>query len=211
MQLIKGMDILLHTENGVETAQDCLVGEPAAAQLPFSGRMIPAYTIAIPKGDTHIWTDQIVELFGQPFRTVGIVEQGIEENVPTRWHKKIHVEQWIANGSCTIYEQDTYQKHIFTSVYISDKRTGAALKGGMQKRGEICIRIYSVSGGDGYVPRSGDILVIGISPHEFDTTSQQTISESMTALRQANPDYAVIQQVDAALCGMLPDYDLTGR
>lgn len=50
------------------------------------------YLLGIPKGDTHEWEDKTIEFFGKKFRSFGPVQEGIEELVPTRWHKKVTVE-----------------------------------------------------------------------------------------------------------------------
>lgn len=47
------------------------------------------FTIGIPKGDTHDWENAEVEFFGHKWKTFGFVTQGIEANVPTKWHKKV--------------------------------------------------------------------------------------------------------------------------
>ncbi len=64
-----------------------------ADTLNLTGKKI-VYNIALPKGDSHDWEDKKVEFFGETFKTVGFVQQGIEANVPTRWHKKIMVERY---------------------------------------------------------------------------------------------------------------------
>lgn len=50
------------------------------------------YTLAIPKGDTHDWTDCKVRFFGQTWKTFGYPIEGIEENIPLAWNKKVSVE-----------------------------------------------------------------------------------------------------------------------
>nr|DAN31805.1 MAG TPA: Minor capsid protein [Caudoviricetes sp.] len=52
------------------------------------------YLLGIPKGDTHEWEDKTIEFFGKKFRSFGPVQEGIEELVPTRWHKKVTVERY---------------------------------------------------------------------------------------------------------------------
>lgn len=52
------------------------------------------YKLGIPKGDTHNWEDQLVEFFGQTWHTFGFVSEGIEDLVPTHWHKTIRVERY---------------------------------------------------------------------------------------------------------------------
>ena len=62
-------------------------------QIQLTGRRL-AYTLAIPKGDTHDWEDAKVEFFGQSFRTCGGVVQGIESMIPLCWNKKVQVVQF---------------------------------------------------------------------------------------------------------------------
>lgn len=79
------------------TVSNVLVGQPETdditASIDLYGKQI-VYMLGLPKGDTHNWTDTIVEIFGKPYRTFGDVIQGIEENVPTPWHKKVRVERF---------------------------------------------------------------------------------------------------------------------
>lgn len=77
-----------------------LVGEPTSdeitSELALSGKRLQ-YVLGIPKGDTHEWEDTTVIIWGRTFRTVGGVIQGISENIPGPWDKKIRVVR---------YEQD---------------------------------------------------------------------------------------------------------
>ncbi len=50
------------------------------------------YTLAIPKGDMHNWVNAEVEFFGKRWRTIGFPLEGIEENIPLKWNKKVMVE-----------------------------------------------------------------------------------------------------------------------
>ena len=52
------------------------------------------YTLAIPKGDTHVWEDRRVEFFGQSWRVFGCPTEGIEDNIPLYWNKKVMVERY---------------------------------------------------------------------------------------------------------------------
>ena len=61
--------------------------------LNLTGKKI-VYNLGIPKGDAHDWTDVKVGFFGELWHTVGTPEEGIEANVPTRWHKKVKVERY---------------------------------------------------------------------------------------------------------------------
>lgn len=52
------------------------------------------YTLAIPKGDTHIWKDQKVCFFGETWRVFGFPQTGIEDNIPLDWNTKWMVERY---------------------------------------------------------------------------------------------------------------------
>ena len=79
---------------------DVLVGEPSTNDvtdaLQLYGKVV-AYTLAIPKGDTHDWIDTDVVLpepFAGRYHTIGYPTAGIEENIPLRWNKKVKVERY---------------------------------------------------------------------------------------------------------------------
>lgn len=110
--MIQGMTVTLHhrIETGKdalnnpiyqwyepETVNDVLVGEPTPEErtdeLNLSGRRI-AFSLGIPKGDTHEWKDQIVEFFGHKFLIFGEPKEGIEANIPLRWHKIYKCERY---------------------------------------------------------------------------------------------------------------------
>ena len=86
----------IYTEKFVNV-DDCLVGQPSADDvanvLALYGKKI-AYTIGIPKGDTHNWTDAEIVMFGGRFRTIGYPETGIQANIPLRWGQNIKVERY---------------------------------------------------------------------------------------------------------------------
>lgn len=91
-----GFHDLIYAENPV-TVHNVLVWHPTAeeitTELQLTGRRI-AYTLAIPKGDTHNWDDVRVAFFGQTFRTFVGTVQGIESMIPLRWNKKVQVERY---------------------------------------------------------------------------------------------------------------------
>ena len=111
MGRLRGISIILYTKNKVgedefgapvyeelpEVVNDVLVGEPEGSDvtdtLNITGKRL-AYTLAIPKGDTHEWRNRKVELFGQKFRTFGEPVEGIEGMIPLRWNKKVKVERY---------------------------------------------------------------------------------------------------------------------
>jgi len=103
-----GVPVILHvrTQTGVdemnnpvysetlETVNDVLIGQPTTDDITSSidlyGKRIE-YMLGIPKGDSHDWEDTVVEFFGHRYQTFGVTIEGIEANVPTRWHKKVRV------------------------------------------------------------------------------------------------------------------------
>lgn len=52
------------------------------------------YTLGIPKGDNHNWRNTSVEFFGEKWQTFGEPLEGIEENIPLMWNKKVMVERY---------------------------------------------------------------------------------------------------------------------
>jgi hypothetical protein len=87
----------IYTEKWVDVT-NVLVGQPTTEEIEqekiISGKIV-SYILAIPKGDTHNWTDTQVQFFGQTFRTIGIPTQGIDENIPLKWNKKVRVEAYV--------------------------------------------------------------------------------------------------------------------
>ena len=77
------------------SVDNVLVGEPTTNEITDSislyGRKAQ-YTLAIPKGDTHNWENAKIKFFGQTWQSFGIPVQGIEENIPLSWNKKV----WLA-------------------------------------------------------------------------------------------------------------------
>ncbi|MCM1172079.1 MAG: hypothetical protein NC393_08115 [Clostridium sp.] len=75
---------------------DVLIGEPSSDEitnaLTLTGKKV-AYTLAIPKTDSNNWTDTEVILWGEHYKTIGNPVQGIDENMPLRWNKKVKVER----------------------------------------------------------------------------------------------------------------------
>lgn len=84
-------------EDVAETVSNVLIGEPTTEdivnELNLTGKRL-AYTLAIPKGDAHVWTDRKVEFFGEAFHTFGEPTQGIDHLIPLCWNKKVKVERY---------------------------------------------------------------------------------------------------------------------
>lgn len=94
----------VESEGKLIPVDNVLVGEPSTEDVTTTLSLYDkkvAYTLAIPKGDTHDWINKEVILpkpFEGTYRTVGIPIAGIEENIPLSWNKKVKLER--------IYEQD---------------------------------------------------------------------------------------------------------
>ncbi len=70
------------------------VSDDIVSSTDLTGKKM-VYTLAIPKGDAHEWKNCKVKLPSFPglvFKSFGFPAEGIEELVPTRWHKKVTVE-----------------------------------------------------------------------------------------------------------------------
>lgn len=105
---IRGIRILLHAraQTGVDAlnrpvyaddpvyVDDVLVAplssQEQAETLDLTGKKV-VYNLAIPKGDEHEWENTTVEFFGKTWEVVNYVTEGIEENIPLRWNKKVQV------------------------------------------------------------------------------------------------------------------------
>ena len=61
--------------------------------LNLTGKQL-FYILAIPKGDTHDWTDTYVEFFGKKFQTIGSPTEGIEDMIPLDWNRKVRVVRY---------------------------------------------------------------------------------------------------------------------
>lgn len=111
MALIKGMNIIYFKKNQIgtdgfnrpiyeyieEIVENVLVSplttDEVLSSIDLTGKKI-AYNLGIPKGDTHDWKDATVKFFGAKWKTVGYPIEGIEENIPLDWHKKVMVERY---------------------------------------------------------------------------------------------------------------------
>lgn len=86
----------VYTETAVPV-ENVLIGEPSTQDivdvLNLTEKKL-AYTLAIPKGDAHEWTNRTVEFFGERFRTIGEPTQGIEALIPLEWNRKVKVERY---------------------------------------------------------------------------------------------------------------------
>ena len=113
----------------------------------------------------------------------------------------------LKNADCTLYEKDSFAKHIITGIYWNDSRGASTQKNGVQITDSVLVYIYDSD----YVPKDGDIIVKGSADFAFTTTSQQTISESMKLFRAAYPQFAVVKNVRDCRYGGLPHIEVIAR
>ena len=76
---------------------DCLVVRPSEEDITNTIALYNKkieYVVGIPKGDTNDWTDVIVVIWGERYRTIGYPQTGIQENIPLRWGQNIRVERY---------------------------------------------------------------------------------------------------------------------
>ena len=86
----------VYTETAVEV-DNVLVAPSSAQEILDSTELYgkkAVYTLGIPKGDDHVWEDQIVEFWGERWHVFGIPLQGIDELIPLSWNKKVTVERY---------------------------------------------------------------------------------------------------------------------
>ena len=108
---MRGITIILHDRAQVDVdafnrpvwqetdipVENVLIGEPSTQEiideLNLSGKQL-AYTLAIPKGDEHVWTNRRVSFWGETFETIGEPTRGIEHLIPLSWNKKVKVTRY---------------------------------------------------------------------------------------------------------------------
>ena len=92
-----GKDMFGHDlyEEIQEEVDDVLVAPIASNDISVNTNTdISKTNLAIPKGDDHDWNNTKVKSFGKTWKTVGEPVEGIEENIPLRWNKKVVVERY---------------------------------------------------------------------------------------------------------------------
>ena len=77
--------------------KNVLIGNPTPQEvidtLNLTGKRA-AYTLGIPKGDAHVWTDRKIEFFGEVFHTIAIPAKGQDELIPLDWSQNVMVERY---------------------------------------------------------------------------------------------------------------------
>ena len=86
----------IYTETAVEINNVLIApvetgGDPIFTKTDLESRRAQ-YTLALPKGDTHISENCRVSFFGKTFKVIGMPTEGIEHLIPLSWNKKVIVE-----------------------------------------------------------------------------------------------------------------------
>lgn len=109
--MIKGITVKLHikTQSGTdgfgaptytETTEDVdnvLIAPSTAQEIEDTTNLYGKradYTLGIPKGDTHNWTDTVIEFWDEKWTSVGKPLKGIDENIPGPWNMKVQVMRY---------------------------------------------------------------------------------------------------------------------
>ena len=86
----------IYEEKAAVKVENVLVAPTSSDDITDSADLASVrntYQLAIPKGDSHRWTDGRVTFFGKTWQVIGSPLEGIEANIPTAWHKKVTVEE----------------------------------------------------------------------------------------------------------------------
>lgn len=71
--------------------ENVLVAPAADTEIPTAtdpqGRKA-VYTIAIPKGDCHVWEGRRVRFFDADWQVIGLPQRGIDDLIPLDWNEK---------------------------------------------------------------------------------------------------------------------------
>ena len=86
----------IYTETEVEV-ENVLVApsstDDITTSIDLTGKKA-VYTLAIPKNDEHEWENKKIKFFGRTWFSFGFTIEGIEENIPLLWNKKVMVERY---------------------------------------------------------------------------------------------------------------------
>lgn len=113
----------------------------------------------------------------------------------------------LVNADCTVYEKDTYARHVIKDIYWNDSRGRTVSKSGIQISDQVIVYIYNSD----YIPKAGDIIIKDECSFQFDAISQQTASQSMKLFRELHPEFAVVKNVQDARYGGLPHIEVLAR
>ena len=118
----------------------------------------------------------------------------------------------LINADCTLYAYDKatggFIRHEVKNVYWRENKAGNVLKSGLQAADSTTVYLYA----DTVIPESPakDMLVKGECDFEFDNSSQQTISASMKAFRDAH-SFVTVMSIDNYMFGGNPHIEVSAK
>ena len=112
----------------------------------------------------------------------------------------------LKNCSVTIYEAKTYERWVAKDAYRYDTRGRSVTAHGVTVDNAVSVYLYCDR-----CPAAGSLIVCGECDFTFDTSTPQTVSESMAAFRATYPSAAVIHSVSDCRFGGLPHIEITAR
>lgn len=78
----------------VENVLVCPVSSDAVTgETQMEGKRA-VYELCIPKENTNVWENRVVEFFGQKWQTFGIPLEWAESLIPGPWNRKVKVERY---------------------------------------------------------------------------------------------------------------------
>lgn len=90
-----GFDRAIYADTEI-SVDNVLIGEPSSQEmvdtLELTGKRV-AYTLGIPKGDTHVWEGRKVRFFGGTYQVIGAPVTGDPDLIPLCWGSKAQVER----------------------------------------------------------------------------------------------------------------------
>lgn len=111
MALLKGIPVILYDK--VQTGADAF-NTPVFEEIPVVVENVlvcpvstdgivgdnqpegkhAVYELCIPKKNTNVWEDRVVEFYGQKWHTFGFPLEWEEKLVPGQWNRKVKVERY---------------------------------------------------------------------------------------------------------------------
>ena len=115
----------------------------------------------------------------------------------------------LTNADCTLYhfESGKYTKRVYKNIYWRCCKASNILKSGLQNADTVTVYLY-----ENCLPITPqrDILVRGIVDFEFDNSSEKSISDGVSYIRE-NYEFITAVSVDNFLHGGLSHIEISGK
>lgn len=113
----------------------------------------------------------------------------------------------LKNADVTIYESGSYTRHFIPGVYWFDCRGRTVTTRGQTVTDSVLLYLYTFD----YIPKAGDILVVGECSYAFDASTERAASDSMKVFRASYPGFAVVKNAADCRYGGLKHIEVTAR